>query len=563
MKYTKFLATCAFLFSSFSVFAEIDAERIKRDVQVMAGEIEQPIKFDNRNRSFRDKNNREYEYRDADVNDMSRYQYQDDLLNILFDATKNPADLKAFEGELLKHIASVKDANTKCELIRMLEFAGSEKSFAPLKKLALGDDETLALVACGALEKMQAKGAGNILVEIFGSAKNQKVKEMALYAAAKRGDQKKFVKKQQNSKKFAEVAKDGAGVLLPTKLDEFQQDFLKNPSNAKAQKALKSANEWEVVFVVPYILSKENSLIADLQTAYNAASPTLKAWIVTNASTVQNEASKKFILDNLEGAKDEFVCVALALAVEKIGGKLAAVEMIKLRDKTKGIAHATIAWALEGTQNGGKEIDAYLIEKAKQDDANAIRLIGLRSIDAKPVLFERLATRGWYDALVSYELLADESDVEKIIEFAKKNKANDKHFAYRLGFVVRNVGIRTGEPQKFLTMLENSFKNASTQELQEGLKKCYFLALMECGEVSNLMMLIKKVADGKADKIEVSQLAPFAKRLTRDNWRRMPEHQKYEKEVVDILASAKCGDTEKAALEKSLHYIKNRGDEPR
>ena len=194
MKYTHILAACAFMFSAFSSFAEIDAEWIRRDVQVMAGEIEQPIKFNNQNRSFRDKNNREYEYRDADVNDMSRYQYQDDLLNIMFDATKNPADLKAFEGEILKHISEVKDANTKCELVRMLEFAGSEKSFAPLKKLALGDDETLALVACGALEKMQAKGAGSILVEIFKIVKNQKVKEMALYAAAKRGDNKKFVK---------------------------------------------------------------------------------------------------------------------------------------------------------------------------------------------------------------------------------------------------------------------------------------------------------------------------------------------------------------------------------
>ena len=112
MKYTHILEACAFMLSAFSSFAEIAAARIKRDVQVMAGEIEQPIKFNNQNRSFRDKNNREYEYRDADVNDMSRYQYQDDLLNILFDATKNPADLQAFEREILANLEIVKDANT-------------------------------------------------------------------------------------------------------------------------------------------------------------------------------------------------------------------------------------------------------------------------------------------------------------------------------------------------------------------------------------------------------------------------------------------------------------------
>lgn len=562
MKYTHILAACAFMLSAFSSFAEIDAARIKRDVQVMAGEIEQPIKFNNQNRSFRDKNNREYEYRDADVNDMSRYQYQDDLLNILFDATKNPADLQAFEREILANLESVKDANTKCELVRMLEFAGSEKSFAFLKKAALSDDETLALVSCGALQKMPAKNAGNVLVEIFKSAKNPNVKNMALYAVAKRGDKKQFVDSQKKSKDFAIVAMDGAGVLVPTSLDKFQQDFLKNPSKAKAQEALKSANEWEVAFVVPYIASKENSLMADLQTAYNSASPTLKAWIITNLATVQNEAAKKFVFDNLEDAKDPFVCVSLALALEKIGGKEAVVEMIKLRDKTRGLPHAIIAWAMEGMQKGGAEIDAFIIEKAKQDDSNAIRLIGLRSIDAKPILFEKLNSRVWGDALASYEILATDEDVEKIIEFAKRNKPNDKQFVYRLGFVVRNVAIRTSDAQKFLGMLENAFKSAP-KEISEGLEKCYFLALMECGDANAFMALAKKVADGKAGKIEISQLAPFAKRLTRDNWRRMPDHQKCEQLVSDMIAGAKCGEAEKSALEKSLGYIKNRGEEPR
>ena len=562
MKYTHILAACAFMFSAFSSFAEIDAERIRRDVQVMAGEIEQPIKFNNQNRSFRDKNNREYEYRDADVNDMSRYQYQDDLLNIMFDATKNPADLKAFEGEILKHISEVKDANTKCELVRMLEFAGSEKSFAPLKKLALGDDETLALVACGALEKMQAKGAGRILVEIFNIAKNQKVKEMALYAAAKRGDNKKFVKKQQNSTKFASVAKDGSKVLIPTGLDKFQQDFLKNPSKAKALEALKSSNEWEVAFVAPYIARHENSLMPDLQTAYNSASPTLKAWIVTRVAEVQNEASKKFVFENLAEAKEPFVCVSLALALEKIGGKAAVVEMIKLRDKTRGGPQAIIAWSIEGMNEGGAEIDAYIVEKAKDNDSYALRLIGLRSIDAKPVLFEKLNSSVWNDALASYEILATDDDVEKIIEFAKQSRPNDKQFVYRLGFVVRNAAIRTSEPKKFLSMLENAFKSAS-DELSEGLKKCYFLALMECGDADAFIALAKKVAEGKADKIEISQLAPFAKRLTKDYWRRMPDHKKYEQLVSEMIAGEKCGDAGKSALEKSLGYIKNRGEEPK
>lgn len=562
MKYTYFLSACAFVFSAFTSFAEIDADRIKRDVQVMAGEIEQSVKFNNQNRSFRDKNNREYEYRDADVNDMSRYQYQDDLLNILFDATKNPSDLKAFERELLANIESVKDKNTKCELVRMLEFAGSERSFAPLKKLALSADETIALAACGALQKIPAKNAGGVLVEIFKSAKNPNVRQMALYAVAKRGDKKAFVASQKKSKDFSRVAMDGDGVLVPTNLDKFQQDFLKNPSKAKALDALKSANEWETAFVVPYIVSRENSLMADLQTAYNSASPTLKAWIIANVSSVQNEASKKFIFDNLADAKDPFVCVSLALALEKIGGKTAVVEMIKLRDKTRGLPHAMIAWAIEGMNEGGAEIDAYIIEKAKEDDSNAVRLIGLRSIDAKPVLFEKLNSRVWGDALASYEILATDEDVEKIIEFAKQNKPNDKQFAYRLGFVVRNAAIRTSEPQKFLSMLENSFKSASN-ELAEGLKKCYFLALMECGSANDFTALAQKVAEGKADKIEVSQLAPFAKRLTRDYWRRMPDHQKYEKLTSEIIANAKCDEAAKAALEKSLQYIKNRGEEPR
>ena len=561
MKFLRNLAACAFLFSAFSAFAGIDAERIKRDIQVMSGEIAQPVKFNNQNRSFRDKDNREYEYRDGHIDEMSQYQYQDDLLFILFEATKNPSDLAAFEREILANLESVKDPNTKCELIRMLEFAGSERSLPFLKKTALSADENAALASCGALQKIADKRAGNALVEVFKAAKNPKVKQMALFAAARRGDKHAFVSSQKKGK-FAQTALDGSKTLIPTALDEFEADFSKSPSKDKALKALHGENEWQAAFVAPYIFEKENSLVEELQKTYNGASPILRAWIIANASKVQNEASKNFILANAETEKDGYVCSALALALEKIGGAPAAKGMISLRERTRDMPQRIVDWAMERTSSGGKEFDACILELAKQNDKNAVRLIGSRNIDAKPLLYEKLNSPAWYEAMLAFESLADISDIEKIVAMIKTEKAQDKHFVYRFGFVVRSVAARVAEPQKLLSLLEEAVSSAP-DAVKPDMKKCYFLALMECGSPQELMKLAAKVAEGKADKIEVSQIPQLAKRLSQNGWRRMPDHQKVEAEFEKILSGAKCSDAEKAALEKSLQYVKNRGEEPR
>ncbi|MBO7521677.1 MAG: HEAT repeat domain-containing protein [Opitutales bacterium] len=561
MKFLRNLAACAFLFSAFSAFAGIDAERIKRDIQVMSGEIAQPVKFNNQNRSFRDKDNREYEYRDGHIDEMSQYQYQDDLLNLLFEATKNPSDLAAFEREILSNLESVKDPNTKCELIRMLEFAGSERSLPLLKKTALSADENAAIAACGALQKIADKRAGDALVEVFKAAKNPKVKQMALFAAARRGDKKAFVSSQKKGK-FAQTALDGSKTLIPTALDEFEIDFTKSPSKDKALKALHGENEWQAAFVVPYIFEKENSLVEELNKTYEGASPILRAWIITNASKVQNEASKKFILDKVETEKDYYTCSALALALEKIGGEAAAKGMLSLHEKTRDMPQRIIDWTMERTGKGCKEFDAYIVERAKQGDRHSIRLIGYRNIAAKPILYDMLDTPAWQEALQALEAVADTSDIARLVEIANGKKASDKHFAHRLGYVVRNAAFRTTEPEKLISVLEKGVENAPEAQ-KDGMKKCLFLGLMECGKSADLMKVAERVAAGKADKIEVSQIPQLAKRLSQNSWRRLPDHQKVEAEFEKILAGAKCPEAEKAALEKSLQYIKNRGEEPR
>ena len=86
---------------------------------------------------------------------------------------------------------------------------------------------------------------------------------------------------------------------------------------------------------------------------------------------------------------------------------------------------------------------------------------------------------------------------------------------------------------------------------------------MECGKSADLMKVAERVAAGKADKIEVSQLAPLAKRITQYGWRRMPEHKEFEPKFERLVASATCAEAEKAALEKALHYVKKQGEEPR
>lgn len=562
MLFLKKLAAAAFVFSSINAFGAIDAEQIKQDILVMSGEIAQPVIYNNSNRSVRDKNDPEYTYRDGPMAEMSQYQYQDDLLFKMFKATQDKADKKAFEAEILKNLESVKDPYTKCELIRMLEFVGSEKSFAFLKKTILSDDENAALAACDALQKMDAKNASSVLVECFKAAKNPKIKQMAVYAAAIRADNSKFVKKMEKSAEFSQAALDGSLKVIPTQLDKFQSDFTNAPSKQKALDALKSDNEWQCAFVVPYIFQSENSLIGELQNRYDSASANLKAWIISNAKKVLNDPAKKFIFDNAKNAKDEYVCLACALALEKIGGKDSAIAMLDLRAKVRGGVQNEIDWAFERMNVGNAEVDAYIINLAKENDKNALRLIGSRGINAKPLLLEKLSSPVWYEAMLAFENLANESDMQNIIKIIKQEKSADASFINRFGFVVRNVAIRTLEPAKVLDILTEAV-NSAPDSAKQGLRKCYFLALMECGNLQNLTSLAEKAAADKADKMELAQLPQLAKRLSRDNWKRMPEHKKYEAQFVKIAENAKCSDGAKAALEKSLTYIKNKGEEPK
>lgn len=528
--------------------AAIDAQRIERDISVMAMEAPQPIAFNNQNRSFNDPQNPEYEYRDAPVEDMSRYQYQDDLLNMMFEATKSPSDLLAFEAEILKGIASVKDANTKCELIRLLEISGSKKSADALKPIVLGEDERFALAAVGALQKMPCPEAIGAVKSCLKGVKNKKVKDALERALALRAG----LKNKNALKKFA---------AKPTQTEAFVEVFSARPTKAKALEALKSDNEYICAYAVPYVFAQEPSLIGELQKRFDSASPSLKAWIITKSACVQNEASKKFVLDNALKDGDENVMVASAFAAEKFGGADAAKLMLAMHEKTRGRAQNRIDWALERTVKDIDQIEAYLVSEAKNDNKMAVYMLGKKGFfKAKPLLMQKLDSPVWYHALQAFESLADTSDIAAILEIIKTKKAGDTNFSNRFGFVVRDAAIRSAEPEKLIGMIADAAKTAPEAQRQN-LEKCYFLALYERGDCGNLESLAKKVAGGGATKLEVSSLPQFAKRLSSNNWRRMPNHKKFEEDFSKILASAKCDEASKSALEKALFYIQNRGEE--